>query len=182
MRTPNKSRSRNKSNRRNNNNVGNVLNRVYESAGPEGRVRGTPAQVIEKYQTLAHDSFLAGDRVATENFQQHAEHYIRLINEAQRQAAERREAQERQNGNAQPQDRQQPANQQGDVAAAPVADSAPGTGEQPDIAEANGVQAQPDDQGSGLVETPEGEAPVAAKPKRSRRPKPGPETDQPAAE
>jgi len=84
MRPSNKSRSRNK-NRRNNNNAnsgGNVLNRVYDSAGPDGRVRGTPQQVIEKYQTLTHDSSLAGDRVAMENFQQHAEHYIRLIKAA----------------------------------------------------------------------------------------------------
>ena len=97
MRPPNKSRSRNKNNRRNNN-IGNALNRVYESSGPEGRVRGTPVQVIEKYQALAHDSSLAGDRVATENFQQHAEHYIRLINDVQRQLNERREAAENANG------------------------------------------------------------------------------------
>ncbi len=97
MRTPNKSRSRNKNNRRNNNSGGNVLNRVYDSAGPDGRVRGTPVQVIEKYQALAHDHSLAGDRVAMENFQQHAEHYIRLINEAQKQIAERREQMDNQN-------------------------------------------------------------------------------------
>jgi len=102
MRPPNKNRSRNKNNNRrggnNNNNIGNAMNRVYESSGPEGRVRGTPTQVIEKYQALAHDSSLAGDRVAMENFQQHAEHYIRLINDVQRQLNERREALEAQNG------------------------------------------------------------------------------------
>ncbi len=90
MRPSNKSRNRNKStNRRSSNNVGNVVNRVFESAGPEGKVRGTPQQIVEKYESLARDAQLAGDRVAAENFQQHSEHYTRLLNEAQRQMAER---------------------------------------------------------------------------------------------
>ncbi|MEO1918804.1 MAG: DUF4167 domain-containing protein, partial [Paracoccaceae bacterium] len=63
MRPSNKSRSRNKNNnRRNNNNSGNVVNRVFDSAGPEGRVRGTPQQIIEKYRSLAHDALMADDR------------------------------------------------------------------------------------------------------------------------
>ena len=44
-------------------NPGNVINRVFDSAGPEGKVRGTPQQIIDKYQSLAHDSQLSGDRV-----------------------------------------------------------------------------------------------------------------------
>lgn len=200
MRPPNKSRSRNKNNRRNNNNSGgNVLNRVYDSAGPDGRVRGTPVQVIEKYQALAHDNSLAGDRVAMENFQQHAEHYIRLINEAQRQIAERREQMESQNqnqnrNNANSDDNN--ARNVGQVAAdAPVKDAPrpdPSTTAQPDIAESKSsaqtakqidVIASPLESASedgagdtgGLVETPEG-GPVKAKtdkpkPKRQRRPK-----------
>ena len=43
MRTSNKSRSRNKNNNRRQN-PGNVINRVFDSSGPEGRVRGTPQQ------------------------------------------------------------------------------------------------------------------------------------------
>jgi hypothetical protein len=61
---------------------GNVVNRVYESAGPEGKVRGTPQQIIEKYLVLARDAQTSGDRVTAENFLQHAEHYIRLLNAA----------------------------------------------------------------------------------------------------
>src|SRR6056297_1009128 len=90
-----KSRSRNKSNR--NRSVGNIVNRVFDSSGPEGKVRGTPQQIIEKYNQLARDAQLSGDRVATENFQQHAEHYLRLLGEAQREQDQRRDEQERQN-------------------------------------------------------------------------------------
>ena len=78
-----KSRSRSKQNRNNNRSVGNVLNRVFDSSGPEGKVRGTPQQIIDKYNQLARDAQLSNDRVATENFQQHAEHYLRLLAQAQ---------------------------------------------------------------------------------------------------
>ena len=50
-----------------------------ESNGPEGKIRGTAHQVIEKYQALARDALASGDRVAAENYFQHAEHYHRLI-------------------------------------------------------------------------------------------------------
>jgi hypothetical protein len=96
MRPSNKSRSRNKSgnlgpnpnsnsNNNNNNNrqrLGNIINRVFESAGPEGKVRGTPQQIIDKYQALARDAQLSGDRVAAESFLQHSEHYSRMLGEA----------------------------------------------------------------------------------------------------
>ncbi|NHX28339.1 DUF4167 domain-containing protein, partial [Escherichia coli] len=89
-----KSRSRSKSNR--SRSVGNIVNRVFDSSGPEGKVRGTPQQIIEKYNQLARDAQLSNDRVAAENFQQHAEHYTRLLGEAQREMDARREQQEAQ--------------------------------------------------------------------------------------
>ena len=92
-----KSRSRSKQNRNNNRSVGNVLNRVFDSSGPEGKVRGTPQQIIEKYNQLARDAQLSNDRVATENFQQHAEHYLRLLARAQKEQEARREQQEKEN-------------------------------------------------------------------------------------
>ncbi len=52
----------------------------FDSNGPEGRVRGTAQQVFEKYQTLARDAQSSGDRIASENFYQHAEHYYRILN------------------------------------------------------------------------------------------------------
>ncbi|WP_010140823.1 DUF4167 domain-containing protein [Oceanicola sp. S124] len=89
-----KSRSRSKSRNRS---VGNIVNRVFDSSGPEGKVRGTPQQIIDKYNQLARDAQLAGDRVATENFQQHAEHYLRMLGEAQKEQDNRREQQEQEN-------------------------------------------------------------------------------------
>ena len=81
MRSTNK-RSRSKPNRPKS--LGNIVNRVFDSSGPEGKVRGTPQQIIEKYQVLARDAQLSNDRVAAENFQQHAEHYTRMLAQAQR--------------------------------------------------------------------------------------------------
>ncbi|WP_308915310.1 DUF4167 domain-containing protein [Jannaschia sp. LMIT008] len=91
-----KSRSRNKN--RNRPSGGNVVNRVFDSSGPEGKVRGTPQQVIDKYNQLARDAQLAGDRVAVENFQQHAEHYTRMLAQAQKEMDAKREQQGGQQG------------------------------------------------------------------------------------
>lgn len=95
--TRSRGRSKNNRNRSQQNQGGNVVNRVFDSSGPEGKVRGTPSQVIEKYSQLARDAQLSNDRVAMENFQQHAEHYLRLLSEAQREMDAKREEQERQN-------------------------------------------------------------------------------------
>ena len=57
----------------------NSTNRVFESSGPDGKIRGNSLQIIEKYQALSRDSLLGGDRIVAENFSQHAEHYIRLL-------------------------------------------------------------------------------------------------------
>ena len=91
MRTSNsKPRQRNKSGKpRHNNSGGNIINRVFDSSGPVGKVRGTPRQIIDKYQALAQDAMLAGDRIAQESFLQFAEHYLRLLGEAQREVEER---------------------------------------------------------------------------------------------
>lgn len=82
MRSSQKNRNARHKGGRPNKPSGNVLNRVYESAGPEGKVRGTPQQVIDKYLQLARDAQTSGDRVTAENFLQHAEHYVRLLNAA----------------------------------------------------------------------------------------------------
>lgn len=58
----------------------NVRSQVFDSNGPEGRIRGNAHQVMEKYLALARDAASQGDRHAAENFYQHAEHYFRLIN------------------------------------------------------------------------------------------------------
>jgi hypothetical protein len=85
-----KSRSRSKQNR--NRSVGNIINRVFDSSGPEGKVRGTPQQIIDKYNQLARDAQLGNDRVAAENFQQHSEHYTRMLGEAMREMEAQRQS------------------------------------------------------------------------------------------
>src|SRR5664279_2160917 len=74
---------------RNNNNPHrksqNPLTRVYESNGPDVKIRGTASHIAEKYIQLARDSQSSGDPVAAENYYQHAEHYFRLIAVAQEQ-------------------------------------------------------------------------------------------------
>ncbi|MBP7242000.1 DUF4167 domain-containing protein [Amaricoccus sp.] len=101
MRPSNKQRSRNKPGNLGGNNpnmsnrrpLGNIINRVFESAGPDGKVRGTPQQIIDKYQLLARDAQLAGDRVAEQSFLQHVEHYSRLLGEAQAEQQAQQQAQ-----------------------------------------------------------------------------------------
>jgi uncharacterized protein DUF4167 len=63
----------------------NPLTRVYESNGPDVKIRGTAHHVAEKYLQLARDAQSSGDPVTAENHFQHAEHYFRLIAAAQEQ-------------------------------------------------------------------------------------------------
>ena len=60
----------------------------FESNGPEVKVRGTAQQVLDKYLALARDAHSAGDRINTENYFQHAEHYYRVLNADQANAQE----------------------------------------------------------------------------------------------
>ena len=95
----NNKRMRNRNNNNNNNNrrSQNPMTRVFESNGPDIKIRGTASHIAEKYLQLARDARSSGDPVAAENYYQHAEHYFRLIAAAQEQF--------RQN---QPQQQQQP--------------------------------------------------------------------------
>jgi Domain of unknown function (DUF4167) len=73
-------------NNNNNNRRGqNPMTRVYESNGPEIKIRGTASHLAEKYVQLARDAQGSGDPVAAENYYQHAEHYFRIIAAAQEQ-------------------------------------------------------------------------------------------------
>src|SRR5580704_15955198 len=59
-------------------------NRAFESNGPDGvKIRGAAQHVFEKYQQLARDALTSGDRVLAENYQQHAEHYFRVLRAVQ---------------------------------------------------------------------------------------------------
>lgn len=183
-----KSRSRSKSNRNRPQSGGNVINRVFDSSGPEGKVRGTPQQIIEKYNQLARDAQLSNDRVATENFQQHAEHYLRLLSEAQREMEARREEQERQNRERQAErDRERAERQEREASAnanananAAAKPSDPADAPQPDVVDLG--SGSDDGNDSGLVETPESKPKKAeaadSKPKKTTR---KPRTRKPAA-
>ncbi|WP_164658667.1 DUF4167 domain-containing protein [Tropicibacter sp. Alg240-R139] len=166
-----KSRSRSKNNRNRPSGGGNVVNRVFDSSGPEGKVRGTPQQIIDKYNQLARDAQLSNDRVATENFQQHAEHYLRMLSEAQREQDARREEQERQNRERQAErDRERAERQERDVVAA-EAPKDPANAPQPDVLDLDDAGKEED---NGLVETPESKSQgdvAEAKLKKPRRPR-----------
>src|ERR1700741_2430567 len=85
----NNKRMRNRNNNNNNNNNNrrgqNPMTRVFESNGPDIKIRGTASHVAEKYFELAFDERWSGDPAAAENYYQHAEHYFRRIAAAQEQ-------------------------------------------------------------------------------------------------
>jgi hypothetical protein len=62
---------------------GNPLSRVYESNGPDVKVRGTAQTVADKYLQLGRDAQSSGDIVMAESYFQHAEHYLRIVFAAQ---------------------------------------------------------------------------------------------------
>ncbi len=55
-------------------------NSSLESNGPEGKVRGSAQQILEKYLSLARDATSAGEHIAAEGLYQYAEHYHRVLN------------------------------------------------------------------------------------------------------
>jgi hypothetical protein len=81
-------------------------NHVFDSNGPEIRIRGTAQQLFEKYLQLGRDATSSGDRVTAEAFFQHAEHYFRILN-----AMNQAQQQGQQNGQG-PQQQQHPQGNQ----------------------------------------------------------------------
>ena len=100
----NMKRQRGRNNGRNKPHMPHMPNRgqqTFDSSGPEVRIRGNAYQVLEKYLAMARDASAAGDRIAAENFYQHAEHYYRVIN------ANNEHRQHMQGGQQHPQQHQQ---------------------------------------------------------------------------
>jgi len=58
-------------------------NRQMESNGPETKVRGPVSHIHERYLQLARDAASSGDRVLSENYLQHADHYFRMWRQMQ---------------------------------------------------------------------------------------------------
>ncbi|ABD54725.1 DUF4167 domain-containing protein [Jannaschia sp. CCS1] len=185
-----KNRSRSKGNRNRNGSMGNIVNRVFDSSGPEGKVRGTPQQIVDKYNQLTRDAQLSNDRVAAESFQQHAEHYTRMLAQALREQeakqAQHQANQQNNQGGGQQGGNQQGGNQQGGGDQQGGGNQGGGNrrnrggggggggGQDPQQTEQPRVEAEaqgsfdavidPTDGDSGLVETPES----SPKPKRAR--------------
>jgi hypothetical protein len=55
-------------------------NQSFDSNGPNIKIRGSAHQIFERYVALAREAATSGDRIAAENFYQHAEHYFRIAN------------------------------------------------------------------------------------------------------
>ncbi len=70
-------RGRKPQHNKNNNNP----NRALDSNGPDVRVRGSAKTIYDKYMSLAHDASVSGRRVKAESYLQHAEHYLRIVQE-----------------------------------------------------------------------------------------------------
>ena len=140
-------------------------------------MRGTPQQIIDKYTQLTRDAQLANDRINAENFQQHAEHYTRLLGEGMREMEARREQQEReqrerQRAREENNARQQQERSEGETSA-PVAENGTSGAEATDIVEPEKSEKDM------LVSTPEEGTSKPPRAPRRRKPK-EPNPDQPA--
>ena len=76
-------------------------NHVFDSNGPDLRVRGTSQQLFEKYLQLGRDAASVGDRVMAEGYFQHAEHYFRILNAMNQAAQQQGQGGQAQNGQSQ---------------------------------------------------------------------------------
>jgi hypothetical protein len=108
-------------------------NHVFDSNGPDLRVRGTAQQLFEKYLQLGRDATSGGDRVMAESYFQHAEHYFRILN-AMNQAAAQQQGGQGQHG---PNGQRRPQDMQGDQ---PGADEAPGDEGLPGLGDQPGAE------------------------------------------
>ena len=104
-------------------------NHVFDSSGPDIRIRGTAQQLFEKYLQLGRDATSSGDRVMAEGYFQHAEHYFRILN-AMNQAAQQQQQQQQQH--------RQRFNAEDEAQPQPPAEAevrVPGAGDQPEMRE-----------------------------------------------
>lgn len=104
----------------------NNSHRNFDSNGPDVKIRGTATNIFERYCQLARDANASGDRVAAENYLQHAEHYYRImlaqgVTPMQRAANQQQNQQQQPNGNGQQPQQPAPAAAEG------------GGGEQPSL-------------------------------------------------
>ena len=48
---------------------------------PQGRNNFSPTKLIEKYNDLAREALSSGDKILSENYFQHADHFTRILSE-----------------------------------------------------------------------------------------------------
>src|SRR5688572_17068078 len=152
----------------------NPLTRVYESNGPDVKIRGTAHHIAEKYLQLARDATSVGDHVTAEAHHQHAEHYFRLIAAAQEQFRQ-------QNPHYQP----QPAQQQmtGDNAGGPADEGGGDDGQPAQIPQTVQGQQNFQQQQQQPYGTPQpygAPQPQYARPQQQQHQQPQPQHQQPA--
>ena len=102
-------------------------NHVFDSNGPDLRIRGTAQQLFEKYLQLGRDATSSGDRVMAESYFQYAEHYFRIlgaINQASQQQGGTPNGGQQHHANG-------PRRNSMDDESEDGQDGAPGTGDQP---------------------------------------------------
>ncbi|MCQ8277852.1 DUF4167 domain-containing protein [Acetobacteraceae bacterium KSS8] len=118
-------------------------NHVFDSNGPDLRIRGTAQQLFEKYLQLGRDATSSGDRVMAEGYFQHAEHYFRILNaiaqaaqqnQAAQQAHHQRNRQNLEGEQGERSGQDEPSGDAGAQQAAPVAHEADA---QPDLSPAD---------------------------------------------
>ena len=81
-----RSRYKNHSDRNNHNNEnGKIINDFQNGSNfirrNVGRNNHNPSRLIEKYSDLAKEALTSGDKILSENYFQHAEHFIRIREE-----------------------------------------------------------------------------------------------------
>lgn len=103
---------------------GSTNSRNLESNGPDVKIRGNAAHIYDKYMQLARDATSSGDRVMAENYYQHAEHYLRIVQASQA----KRDEQDAEDGRK-PSRRQDQGERSRDGAAPDGSDAAQGEGE-----------------------------------------------------
>jgi hypothetical protein len=108
-------------------------NHVFDSNGPDVRVRGTAQQLFEKYLQLGRDATSSGDRVTAESYFQHAEHYFRILNAMNQSAQQNQPNGQQQGGQRRPQQEDGGTGLSGEGDESEPA--TPGTGDQPEARE-----------------------------------------------
>jgi hypothetical protein len=149
---------------RRNSGGGNPANKVYDSNGPDVRVRGSAQTVADKYLQLAGDAQSQGDSVTAESYFQHAEHYLRIVAaaqaaRAQKQAEKEKAAEEHAARMKAKRERENPP-----VVAAP--DNEKPSGESPETAEAKSDDDSWEGPKPAFLKSDDGDAETPKKPRR----------------